>query len=977
MTNKYIKNNGNGNFRINTPFEINTYNAWSVETKIITGNTISDCVLVTTEETDASSAFNFSIETVDKHLKLTLSYDGTTKITSQSTNILDINNTYYIKLEFLGNEYNVKVSVLNDTSYVNYINIPSTTHLYSDSTYVKFIPTVDSKYFNGKLDINSTVLKGDNTEIFNGSTASSLGYANVGATITSGVVSNFNTNRYIKCNGFEFKDYTKLIMKITTSSDISTKQTLISNNNDLHIYIRNGNLYLNENTNSSITLAANTSYYIGYLCEKNGQEYIHSLYCLQNNSYAVTLLPDFNNNTTATLDMVIRPLILWNSVATVTNTNVGFNNTIYLGSNQTNYFNGTIDLNSTIISNNIVTYKLTKLGYVPYIGTKILTQQTETLSPTLTNLEKLIISAENVTHQAISNISVNFITSNLSYYQLDVNEPNCIYVLSGTTVNFKVNAAGYEETEDSVTVLTTSSHITTHTTTLANLVTLTLYANVLTNPNDGSSAKTDITSEANFAYSTTSTTKYINNNTIQVKSGSTITYTITDNKYKTKTGAITMSTVDETVTETLDYYTYTVNSTTSGATVTLTAGDTTKTAINSATIKVKNNTNVTWTLSKTGYTSKSGSKRITTDVTESKSLALSTCTLTIRPTPSSATVTIKNASTGTTIKTGTGNTTASIDYGTNVSYTVALNGCNTSTGSIASITTNTDIPVTLTVTVMISVLPTDATVSGTTGSGGTRYYTANYGTSTTLTASRNYFSSQSLSVTASPGNSYSFNLPVNVSVSGTITETEIPIHTKRTLSLTLKGGGKIAKYGTGSYAVNVNMYGGIATATLEADANTTIKFVSIAGGNNNNQYGGGNGVAVYYNNNLVLVAPGAGGCYWSQIGQTTNYYCHGGGGYNSGAATSVTSPGTNYKLYPGATTVTSTYNKVAYPFYPATWTADCYGGTALRAVGETVYGYGGTGYKNTSYVTDVTFINGNQNTQTGNHGNNSIVITQV
>ena len=968
MANKYIKNNGNGNFKVNIPFEINTYDTWSVETKIAISNQLNDCVLMTTEETDGSNKNNFKVDILNQHLVLSISLNGDTYITAQSGYILNINNTYYIKLSFSGTTYTVDVST-DGTTYTTYAFIENSYKLYSNSANVIFIPTIDSTYFNGKLDINSTKLIGDSTTIFNGEDTNSSGYYNHNTTINSGIVSGFSENNYIQCNGFELNNYVKIITRINLNN-VTSRQTLIYNGNNYEIYIRSGKIWLFDETGQqSSSLQINKNYYIGYIYSKNvSSQFQHELYYMEDTGYysSFSELPDFENFTNAISDNVKKPVYTWNKVGSkILDENV-FKGSIYLGSNKNTYLNGTIDLNNTIISNNVATYKLTKLGYIPYVGTKVLNQSLEKINPELSKLEKLVITAQDTDSQPINNISVTFNTNGLNYYQLDPNEPNCIYVLPGTQVSFKVNSVGYNENNESVTVVETQDHITNYISILGTLVTLTIN---VTNEDD-----VDVTNSCTFNFSTNSQVSYVQNNTIQVVSGSDVYYNIYHPDYKrypvSGNAEIRMGLTDQTENVELSYYSLTVNSSTSGATVTLSAtGYTTVSGLNTATIRVKKNTRVTWLLQKTGYDNKTNEIVVLNDTVSQQSLSPSQVTLTVQPTPNTATVKIYNN--GTLIKTGTGNTSATVDYGSNLTYTITANGCNTYNGTVNNITENTTKNNKVTVTIPITTTPYDASVTNTTGSGATKYWTADYGTTSTLTVSKDCFASQNISVVALPGNNYNANLSVNVNKSGNFSETTFTVPSARTLYITLNGGGnEYYIYNSQGTSTHKYLNGGIVTAALNVNANSRIKFKVLQGGGlYQSNYHGGHGIALYYNDNLVLVAPGSGGgMMYNTLGHTTYYY-YGGGGYDGGASANQTSSGATNIYAESGTSLTGNYNKALTPANVL-----CYG-QACGNSGTFFYGLGGTGYVNNSYISNYNSENGVYGTS-GHHGNNEIIITE-
>ena len=456
MVNKYIRNSGNGNFKILIPFEINTYSTWLIKYKITTANSINDSVLITTEETSGVEKKNFTLKLNDNHLILQLSYDGNTYTeVSQSSLLLDINSVYYIKLGFDGTDYTVSVST-DDLSYTNYIVINSTEILYSDSAYIIFIPTKDSTYFNGGLDIDSIEVEADSNTLFDGSSSENSGYYNKNVNIVDGVASNFSTSKYIQCNGFELTDYVKGIIHLNITDSL-TKQTILFNGDNSEIYIMNNKIFLNISNQSIESPISTGNYYIGYLCKKNNitKNFEHSLYYIVDDGYYndYTELPDFE---------IIYGINPWTAINTITyQTNV-FKNGIYIGSNKTNYFLGTIDLNNTILSNNVVTYSIAKPSlftkespdtrcYVPVSGTRLLNTSTTSIDGvTLDQMIKLSVSAEDYyDHLPISqsNFDITYTSTNSDFksdYYKETSAKNIIYTLPGSDVTYEIkNLPGY------------------------------------------------------------------------------------------------------------------------------------------------------------------------------------------------------------------------------------------------------------------------------------------------------------------------------------------------------------------------------------------------------------------------------------------------------------------------------------------------------------------------------------------------------
>lgn len=114
--------------------------------------------------------------------------------------------------------------------------------------------------------------------------------------------------------------------------------------------------------------------------------------------------------------------------------------------------------------------------------------------------------------------------------------------------------------------------------------------------------------------------------------------------------------------------------------------------------------NVTWEVTKVGYKPKSGSLTITEDeVTIPVNLEIIRVSLTINPTPADAVVTIN----------GKAQKTITVDYGTEVSYSVAKTGYDTKSAKI-TLEENTTLDVELSQTVVVLTInptPVDATVT--------------------------------------------------------------------------------------------------------------------------------------------------------------------------------------------------------------------------------------------------------------------------
>ena len=128
-------------------------------------------------------------------------------------------------------------------------------------------------------------------------------------------------------------------------------------------------------------------------------------------------------------------------------------------------------------------------------------------------------------------------------------------------------------------------------------------------------------------------------NSIEVTEGTTVTYTVSKNKYTPKSGSVIMSNVEKTVDVSLtkENYTITINPTPSTATVTLTASGYTQSG-NSITVPA--DTVVDYSVSADKHITQTGA--ITADKTKSVSVELvKLITITVNPIPSDATVTLR------------------------------------------------------------------------------------------------------------------------------------------------------------------------------------------------------------------------------------------------------------------------------------------------------------------------------------------------
>ena len=197
----------------------------------------------------------------------------------------------------------------------------------------------------------------------------------------------------------------------------------------------------------------------------------------------------------------------------------------------------------------------------------------------------------------------------------------------------------------------------------------------------------------------------VSGNSITVDIDTTVEYTVSADKYVSKTQSIVVdSTKSINVSLNKIMYTLTVNPTPSNATVTLTASGYSQSG-NSITVPI--DTKVTYTVSKTHYVTQTNSISMTSNNTLNINLNRQKYTLTINPTPSDSTVTLTANG-----ATQSGNS-ITVDSETTVNYTVSRTGYVSKSGSVVADSTR-SITVSLTkhnYTFTIIPIPSNATVT--------------------------------------------------------------------------------------------------------------------------------------------------------------------------------------------------------------------------------------------------------------------------
>lgn len=152
---------------------------------------------------------------------------------------------------------------------------------------------------------------------------------------------------------------------------------------------------------------------------------------------------------------------------------------------------------------------------------------------------------------------------------------------------------------------------------------------------------------------------------ITVTAGTLVSWEVSRTGYTTRTGNVTVNNNQTLVVSlTRANYTFTINPTPSNATVTIN-----NVVRNSITVAY--GTTVNWSVSASGYETENGSTTVSSNQTLNVSLTRTNYTLTINPTPSDATVTMN----------GSVRRSITVPSGTSVSWSVAADGYTTQSGT--------------------------------------------------------------------------------------------------------------------------------------------------------------------------------------------------------------------------------------------------------------------------------------------------------
>ena len=337
-------------------------------------------------------------------------------------------------------------------------------------------------------------------------------------------------------------------------------------------------------------------------------------------------------------------------------------------------------VNKVVVSNDKeVTYKVEYDGYVTQEATNIYTEDTKldvvldfprykfTINPTPSDAA-VTLTAQNATQQG-----------------------NSIYVYEGVTVSYTVAKDKYVTQTSSFTMGAAEKTVN---------VSLAKQTRTVTINPTPSTATVTLTADG-YTQS---------GNSITVPIDTVVNYSVSADKYVTKTGSATADSNKTVAVELVKLITITVNPVPSDATVTLTAPDMPEYIQSGNSITIPSTTYAQFKVEREGYQTKNGgwpSNQFSEDRTETIELVPLDYTLSIAPTPSDATVTLTASG-----YTQSGNS-ITVPYTTNVSYQVAKTHYGTKTGT-KSVIKDESISVSLTknkYTITVNPTPSDAIVS--------------------------------------------------------------------------------------------------------------------------------------------------------------------------------------------------------------------------------------------------------------------------
>lgn len=417
-------------------------NSWEIDTSFVTGNDIvSDLCFISIHNN-----YSFGFATKESKILYTLSSnnsDWTDRLNGNT--LLQVNKKYYMK--FIYDYPNNLFSAYISEDGINYsLDISGNYTIYPTNNFIKFgLGRNGSNVFQGTISIKQTKIYINNTLWFDGSTAvEGIDYLIVGSPLYVpglNIACKFSRYNYLQLNPIQYNyngKNAKAIIRAYYISNTSSGGDLLARSSgaDRSIYVTSDNrihMY-NGSDHFAGSLISDNWYWFGY--EWDGYHY--SLYYMLDtgkyNSYKE--LPNFSDHD-------------WIKSSSFDDTNNIFESGFTLGynipyNNSSRYWKGMIDLNNTIIGNNIISYTVGKEGFITKSEMKTISQDT-TDNITLQQGIKLTINPNPIDAKVVMWAN--------GYKQ--TKGTNTLTAIEGTEINYTVSKKGYA-TQNNIYTLSSS-----------------------------------------------------------------------------------------------------------------------------------------------------------------------------------------------------------------------------------------------------------------------------------------------------------------------------------------------------------------------------------------------------------------------------------------------------------------------------------------------------------------------------------------
>lgn len=414
--------------------------SWEIDFSFCTGTDINtESALIAGN----SNAF-FDIEVYQDKLSYWLSGNGSSwnlASNAKGTQVIMPETKYYVKIIY--DSINQIFESYISTDGLNYTLDYSSNSIviYTGfNNYIKFGLDRSGNYaFNGTISLKSIKIYLDSVLWFDGSTAvENTDYTLVGNVIYISkpkLATNFNSSNFVRLNPIANNNndsmHTGIVRIYYTQINSYLQDILVNSLRDIYwaMYPANDSArankidFYNGTAHISITnFITNNWYYIGYTWDGKTYKFYSMLDTGKYTSYLQ--LPFFDNND-------------WTLEASFNDTTNLYADGIILGynvaaKNSNRYWRGLIDLENSVIGNNVINYKIGKTGYINQFDRLTINENTTesvTLTPGITFTINPTPADATVTLWADG------------YQQTD--GTNTITTVEGTTVNYTVTKKGY------------------------------------------------------------------------------------------------------------------------------------------------------------------------------------------------------------------------------------------------------------------------------------------------------------------------------------------------------------------------------------------------------------------------------------------------------------------------------------------------------------------------------------------------------